>query len=73
MGRRGSIHFDRLCPFNLCVTVQWSVFLAANPEVSGSIRGATTFSELQWVWNVVHSALVRINEALLERYIAATV
>jgi hypothetical protein len=28
-------------------------------------------SELQWVWNGVHSALVRINEELLERKVAA--
>jgi hypothetical protein len=25
------------------------------------------FSEYQWVWNGVHSALVRVNEELLER------
>jgi hypothetical protein len=25
------------------------------------------FSEWQWVWNGVHSALVRINKELLER------
>jgi hypothetical protein len=27
----------------------------------------------QWVWNGVHSALVRINEELLERKVAAPV
>jgi hypothetical protein len=27
----------------------------------------------QWVWKVVHSALVRINEELLERKVAASV
>jgi hypothetical protein len=48
-----------------------SEFLAANPEVSGSIPGAIRFSEQQWVWNGVHSALVRINEELLERKVAA--
>jgi hypothetical protein len=53
--------------------VQWSEFLATDPEVSGSIRGATTFSENQWVWNGVHSALERINEELLERKVAAPV
>jgi hypothetical protein len=47
--------------------VFWSEFLAANPEVLGSISGATKFSVWQWVWNGVHSALVRINEELLER------
>jgi hypothetical protein len=36
-------------------------------EVSGSIPGATTFSEYHWVWNGIYSALVRINEELLER------
>jgi hypothetical protein len=47
--------------------------MAANPEVPGSIPGATRFSEQQWVWNGVHSALVRINEGLLERKVAAPV
>jgi hypothetical protein len=46
---------------------------AANTEVPSSISGATRFSELQWVWNGVHSALVRINEELLERKLAAPV
>jgi hypothetical protein len=27
----------------------------------------------KWVWNVVHSALVRINEELLERKVVALV
>jgi hypothetical protein len=53
--------------------VSWSHFLAAGPEVSGSIPGAARFSEYQWVWNGVHSALVRINEELLERKVAAPV
>jgi hypothetical protein len=35
--------------------------------------GATRFSEYQWVWNGVHSPLVRINEELLERKEAAQV
>jgi hypothetical protein len=47
--------------------------LAINPEVLGSISGATKFSEYQWVWNGVHSALVRINEELLEREVAVPV
>jgi hypothetical protein len=42
-------------------------------EVPGSISGATTFSEQQWVWNGVHSTLVRINEELLERKVEAPV
>jgi hypothetical protein len=49
------------------------LFLAANPEVPGSISGAARFSELQWFWNEIHSALVRINEELLERKLAAPV
>jgi hypothetical protein len=47
--------------------------MAAVPEVPGSIPGATRFSEQQWVWNRVYSALVRINEELLERKVAASV
>jgi hypothetical protein len=31
-------------------------FLATDLEVLGSIPGASTFSEKQWVWNGVHSA-----------------
>jgi hypothetical protein len=38
-----------------------------------SIPGATRFSEQQWVWNGIHSALVRVNEELLERKVAAPV
>jgi hypothetical protein len=39
----------------------------------GSIPGATKFSAYQWVRNRVHSALVRKNEELLERKVAAPV
>jgi hypothetical protein len=46
--------------------VQWSNFLAADPEVRVRFP-ASRFSEWQWVWNGVHSALVRIYEELLER------
>jgi hypothetical protein len=53
--------------------VQWSDFLAADPEVPGSILGAAKFLKYQWVWNGVHLALVRINEKLLERKVAAPV
>jgi hypothetical protein len=48
-----------------------SCYLKAAPqqtrcmEVSGSILGTTRFSEYHWVWNGVHSTLVRINEELL--------
>jgi hypothetical protein len=52
---------------------RWSDFLAADPEVPGSIPGAVRSSEYQWVWNWAHSALVRINEELLERKVAAPV
>jgi hypothetical protein len=38
-----------------------------------SIPGATRISEFQLVWNGIHSALVRINEELLERKVAAPV
>jgi hypothetical protein len=48
-------------------------FLAANPQVPGSIPGPTRFSKQQWVCNGIHSALVRINEELLERKVAAPV
>jgi hypothetical protein len=47
--------------------------VATNPEVPSSIPGATRFSEYQWVWNGVHSALVRVNEELLERKVAIPV
>jgi hypothetical protein len=41
--------------------------VAADAEVPGSIPDAARFSEQQGIWNVVNSALVRINEELLER------
>jgi hypothetical protein len=47
--------------------VSFSEFVNADTEVPGSIPGATRFSEWQCVWNGVHSALVRINEEILER------
>jgi hypothetical protein len=49
------------------------VALTADPEVPSSIPGAARFSEYQWVWNGVLSALVWINEELLERKVAAPV
>jgi hypothetical protein len=33
----------------------------------------TALNKKQWVWNGVHSALVRVNEELLERKVAAPV
>jgi hypothetical protein len=44
--------------------VQWSEFLATDPEVLGSIPGSSRFSEKQWVWNGV-THLVRTTEELL--------
>jgi hypothetical protein len=41
--------------------------MAAYPEVQGSIPGAATVSEYQWFCSGVYSALVTINEELLER------
>jgi hypothetical protein len=50
-----------------------SHFLAADPEFPGSIPGDVIFSELQWVWNGVHSSFMRINEELFERKVAAQI
>jgi hypothetical protein len=47
--------------------------IVSDPEVPGSIPGAARFSEQQWDWNGVHSALARINEELLVRKVAAPV
>jgi hypothetical protein len=47
--------------------------MAANPQVPDSTLGATRFSEQQWVWKGVPSALVRINEELLERKVPVPV
>jgi hypothetical protein len=57
---------DRLC--GLVVR-----FLTADPQVPGSISVAARFSEQQCVWNGVHSALLRINEELLERKVPVLV
>jgi hypothetical protein len=37
--------------------VEWSEFVATDPEVLGSIPGTSRSSEKQRVWNGVHSAL----------------
>jgi hypothetical protein len=47
--------------------------LVAKPEVPSSIPGVKGFLSSKWVWNGVHSALVRINEELLERKVVAAV
>jgi hypothetical protein len=53
--------------YNYIPIVKFYNSFIANPEVPGSIPGVTRFSEYLRVWNRVHSALVRINEELLER------
>jgi hypothetical protein len=45
-------------------------FLAIDLKDPGSIPGDNRFSEEYCAWNKVHSALVRINEELLERKIS---
>jgi hypothetical protein len=35
--------------------VLWSEFLAADPQVPGSILSVTRYPEKQWVWNGVHT------------------
>jgi hypothetical protein len=37
------------------------------------LPSASRFSEYRWVWNGVHSALVRVNEELLERKVTTPV
>jgi hypothetical protein len=53
--------------------ILWLDFLAADSEVPDSIPGSDKFSEVQWVWNGVHSTLVRIHEELPERKVATPV
>jgi hypothetical protein len=36
--------------------VYWLQFLVTDPEIPGLILGATTFSEIYWFWNGVHTA-----------------
>jgi hypothetical protein len=60
------VDFDRLC--GLLVRLP-----DCRLRVPGSIPGAARFSAWQYVWKGVHSALVRINEELLERKVAALV
>jgi hypothetical protein len=53
--------------------VYWSEFLATDPEVLGSITGASRFSEKQRVWNGVHSASWGQLRSYLEETVAAPV
>jgi hypothetical protein len=55
----------------LVSVVQWSEILTTNLEVLGPIPGATNCVAVGL--EGVHSALVRINEELLERKVAAPV
>jgi hypothetical protein len=55
---------DRLC--GLVVRV-------SEPEVLGSIHGASRFSEKQWVWNGVHSASWGQVRSYLEETVVAPV
>jgi hypothetical protein len=51
----------------------WSEFLAIDPEVVGSIPGASRFSEKQRVWNGVHSASWGQLRSYLEGKVAAPI
>jgi hypothetical protein len=52
--------------------VYWSEFLATDPEVLGSVPSASRFSEKQWVWNRVHSALRGQLRSYLEEIVVAS-
>jgi hypothetical protein len=47
--------------------------LLNNPEVLGSIPGATKYSAYQWVCKVVPFSPLSLNEELLERKLAASI
>jgi hypothetical protein len=53
--------------------VEWPEFLATDPEILGSIPGASRFSEKQRVWNGVHSASWGQLRSYLEKKVAAPV
>jgi hypothetical protein len=53
--------------------VKWSEFLATDPEVLGSIHGASRFSEKQRFWNGVHSASWGQLRSYLEEIVTAPV
>jgi hypothetical protein len=74
----GSKRPVNLVLFNSTSLERMSAVLWASGKTSwlltqSSIPGAARFSEEQWVWNGVHSALVRINEELRERKVAPLV
>jgi hypothetical protein len=50
-----------------------SEFMATDPEVPGSIPGATRFPEKLWVWNGVHSASSVQLRSYLKEQVAAPV
>jgi hypothetical protein len=59
----GYVNVIQLCNFYVDVAysrtasvIYRSDVLTTDPEVPGSIPGATRFSEKWWVWNGVHSA-----------------
>jgi hypothetical protein len=58
---------------NIIGTVHKLLTASEDPKVPGSISCTSKFSEQQWVWNGVHSAILRINEELLERKVATPV
>ena len=62
------LYYVYYCTRVTASVVQWSGFLATDTEISGSIPGATRFSEWQWVWKGALSlvSLVRSIEELLE-------
>jgi hypothetical protein len=65
------IYLQNLFTCGLASVVQWSEFLATDPEVPSSIPGDTRFSEKQWVWNGVHSAYwVQLRSYLKEKVAA---
>jgi hypothetical protein len=53
--------------------VSWSEFLATDPEVSGSIPGATRFSEKYWGLERCPLSLMMIIEEPFIRKVAAPV
>jgi hypothetical protein len=53
--------------------IQWSEFLASDPEVSGSIPSATRLSKKQWIWNGFHSGSWGSLESYLNEKVVAPV
>jgi hypothetical protein len=72
------IHVPGLFLFLFLITltasvVEWSEFLATDPEVLNSIPGTSRFSEKHWVWNGIHSASWGQLRSYLEEIVAAPV